>query len=223
MNQNNKPMLPDAEKGALLRECFAIDWLPDDTVRDWMEEQRFDFDLHARLGSVMGLAPDTPVPSWAEHRGTPWPQAGRRLLAPLCDADGKMRSFVAQSVTGAGASVPTGYSTDGLIVACPTARGGLAGNVNPSTILITDSFLSWLREVENAQQCVATVAVWGLLQDSWTPALLSKIPADCTVTLVREPNTRESDRLLHARNALQPRIANGDIELKQWPPAFRSA
>lgn len=182
---------PEAsEVAALLRETFPLNAVPDDAVRRWMLANGYDLDLHARWGSVVALPESASVPSWARLRGQAWPDLALRLLAPLCDAQGALRSFVAQSVAPGrtGATNPAGHAHDGLIVACPTARRAMMTKQQTRRVVIVGSFRTWLRCIEGIRRRDETTSVWGLLPQAWIGGLSAAL-AGADVTLIADAST----------------------------------
>jgi hypothetical protein len=207
-----------SEVQALVREGYALNAVPDQAVARWMAANMFDLRLHARLGSLLALPENATVPPWASFKGKSWAEAGMRLLAPLCDDEGVMRSVVAQGVAEeGGAAVPAGCSHEGLLVSCPEGRNLLAGRDKPSRVIITGDFCTWLRWVERSQRADEKTAVWGVLPASWTPSLAAKIPIGSRVLVVSRGNTEPTKRQNKVIASLQPRVANGDVELRFWP------
>ena len=76
------------------------------------------------LARVLPPSP-TPLPRWAGFKsGRSWRDAGYRLIVPLYDASGTMRSFRAWRVgegEGPKRVLPTGCKSAGLVFACPFA------------------------------------------------------------------------------------------------------
>lgn len=195
---------PEAsEVAALLREAFPLNAVPGDAVRRWMVANGYDLDLHARWGSVVALPESAPVPFWACLHGKAWPDLGLRLLAPLCDAQGALRSLVAQSVAPGrtGAAHPTCHEHDGLIVACPTARRPLMNKQQTRRVVIVGTFREWLRHAESMRRRGEATSVWGVLPQAWSKGLTAAL-ADADVTLIADPS---APHLGPVRDALDAR------------------
>lgn len=82
------------------------------------------------------LPADAPAPPWARCRGIPWPRS-HRLILPVVDHLGAVRSLRAWKIDGADSdapkrTAPAGKALAGLLLACPTARRMLATGQAPA-------------------------------------------------------------------------------------------
>jgi hypothetical protein len=137
------------------------------------------------------------TPTWARFGGQTWRQAGYRLLLPLCDASGQMRSLRGRYV-GTGptpkALPAAGYSCGGLVLACDRARALLSGaplplpeGVLPSLVVLegeTD-WLAWLSQRADDTD-PALIAVYS---GAWTPEYTAALPWGTKVHIRTDDDT----------------------------------
>lgn len=200
-----------AEVAALLREAYAINAVPDTKVRRWMDANGYATKLHAQWGSVVALPESAPVPRWARTRTEAWPRLGLRLLAPLCDARGLLRSVVAQSVSRdrPGAASPANHGHDALVVACPTARRAMIARKATARVVVTGTFRAWLRCAEAMRSRGEETGVWGLLPRAWSPSL-ANVLGNADVTLIE---CADAGHLALVRGALEARAGRTSTNL----------
>lgn len=89
---------------------------PVDADRDavaWLRSRRLAPDLVVARDLARALAPGARCPSWARFWG-PWSSGPYRLLVPLWDAQGRLRSIHARAVTSTEADRPKAVSTSAL-------------------------------------------------------------------------------------------------------------
>lgn len=195
---------PEAEVLALWDACRPV--TGDPAVAAW---------LTARLGPGgpvavatydcgRALPKDAPVPIWARYRGRaersrPWTETTHRLICPVYDEAGRLRSVRARRLSpsdeGGGlpkSLPPTGYTSRGLVLACDRGRhllrtgaawdGWPAGRRLRVTISEGETdWLSWLmlRQGDGPRPA----ALFGVVNGSWSTALSARIPEDSVVTI----------------------------------------
>lgn len=180
----------------------------DDLVAAWLREKRgIDPGIVAELNLVRALPPAiAPLPSWAGYGGSDnkpwrsWPSAGLRLLVPLYDATGVMRSVLFRRTFEAAEawqpkSVATnGYGRAGLVMANAVACHLLAhalDNASAASVVIEEGEMDWLTG------CFAWArknerAIFGVMSGSWTPQIAQCIPRGSRVT-IRTDNDKPGD------------------------------
>jgi hypothetical protein len=141
------------------------------------------------------LPVDAPAPSWARCRGVSWSRS-HRLILPVFDHSGAMRSLRAWRVDGENSdapkrTAPAGKALAGLALACPVARRMLATGQAPSwasagalEIIITEGepdFLTWATQTSDADE--APPAVLGVVSGAWGEALAARIPDGARVLI----------------------------------------
>lgn len=154
--------------------------------------RRIDPDVVARLDAARVLRSDTHasrIPNWARFKGNhavsrPWTATGHRLLMPVFDADGRMRSVRAWLVSG-GEGVPkrlppAGCRTSGLVLASAEGVRMLRGDTLPREVVVTEGEPDTLvRAVLNPE-----AAILGVLSGSWHEGFARRVPFDADVLLL---------------------------------------
>jgi hypothetical protein len=115
---------PEQEVDDLLGQCCArVD--ADDELHNMLLKRRLDSVLVSDLGLAAALPVDATVPSWARRARGPWSETGHRLLLPLWDQRGELRSFMAIGVGPDGKWqkwAATGVALTHLVLANSIAR-----------------------------------------------------------------------------------------------------
>jgi hypothetical protein len=125
-----------------------------------------------------------------------------RLIVPLFDVNGSMRSIVFRRSAETTETWPpksmaaNGYERTGLVMANEAARQLLAhprAYATNASIVIEEGEMDWLTG------CFAWAranerAIFGVMSGSWTEALASRIPGDARVT-IRTDNDSAGDAL----------------------------
>jgi hypothetical protein len=180
---------PQHEVASLLDECTAT-----------VDDQDAAAHLHGRgiepwLVDELGLARVVPqgakLPPWASFCGRPWTETGHRLLLPVVDARGEVRSVRAWRLADGNTPKrlpPAGHRAAGLILACPFARGLLGGLTcefaEVPSIVITEGepdFLTWATSFSDANE--AAPVVLGIVAGAWTAEFAARIPSGTRVIL----------------------------------------
>lgn len=152
------------------------------------------------------LPADVHAPPWALCRGIPWPRS-HRLILPVVDHMGVVRSLRAWKIDGADSdapkrTAPAGKALAGLLLACPVARRMLATGQTPSwateaaplDVIITEGepdFLTWAARVSDTNE--APPAVLGVVAGSWCEAIAARIPNGSRV-IIRTHQDGSGDR-----------------------------
>lgn len=175
----------------------------DEVTRLWSACGRCEEDVEAReLLSRRGLAAELadlfdlaraipqelPLPSWARFRGATWTETGHRLLVPVFDARGAMRSVRAWCVRP-GAELPkrlppAGHRAAGLVLADGIAVAMLAGHEAPKRVVVVEGepdFVTWATRFSDADE--APPAVLGLVSGAWSDELAARIPNGARVAV----------------------------------------
>lgn len=142
-------------------------------IDPWVTDER-------RLARVLG--PKTKLPPWARYGRRTWVETDHRLLVPVVDHDGKLRSVRAWRL-GEGDTPkrlpPAGCRASGLVMANREARAMLRGSACPLELVIAEgepdfvtSATSWL------------CAVIGIVSGSWNDEFARRIPGRTEVHIV---------------------------------------
>lgn len=206
---------PNSELEALLAECVPVTDCAD--VSAYLTTRGIDPELVAESNLALALKPGCRLPgrAWA-FQGLSWVDGGYRLILPVRDSLGAIRSVRAWRITDGDTPKrlpPGGYRATGLALACPMATAMFTSTHVPVRLLIAEGegdFLSaatWpMRE---------PTAVMGIFSGSWTPAFAAKVPRGCRV-FVWTDRDRAGDRYAEAiTTSLAPR----GVRVERWKGA----
>jgi CHC2-type zinc finger protein len=136
-------------------------------------------------GDIARAIPRTgPMPAWAVCRGGSWREAGYRLVVPMYDAAGELRSVRGWRVTESDLPKrlpPSGHKASGLVMAGAFGLAMLQGARAPHTVAIVEGEPDYL-----ARSLVTNdpgVAVLGIVSGSWGPAFAARCPLGATVAV----------------------------------------
>lgn len=168
------------------------------------EDSRWHFEgrgLDARAATRMGLARALVLgngtwcqaPQWARYRGSWWPEHGFRVIVPVYDAAGSMRSVRAWRTTdgeGPKRLPPAGHRASELVLSNEIGVEMLAGKATaPCRIVLCEGepdFIVWALRAP-------WLPVLGVLSGSWSPAFAQRIPYGSEV-IVRTHHDDAGDR-----------------------------
>lgn len=156
------------------------------------------------LARVLPLAP-APLPRWARFGGRDWRDGGYRLIVPMRDARGTMRSFRAWRVgegDGPKRITPAGHKAAGLVFACPSAVALLEGYAfeHELRIIVAEGepdFLTWATPSDADERQPALV--FGVTSGAWSEELAARIP-DGAKVIVRTDHDAAGDKYAEAIN-----------------------
>ena len=209
---------PEPEVRAVMRELFAVDKSPDLDALRWMTSRGLDVGLQAQAGLVMALSRGTPMPEWARIKGQPWDATGHRLIAPLCDVNGAMRSLHARQIEDRGPFMPkgtnpVGYELKGLVLACPRARMMLAKGEHVEKLVVTEGlpdWLSWFHYYRSRGQKAGIIAI---VAGAWTQALADKVPSGTRVQLDAHDDANGHKYMDAVAATLRRRVKAGELTI----------
>lgn len=133
------------------------------------------------LARVLPL--DAMLPPWACFGGRPWTSTGHRLIVPVYDAAGTMRSVRAWRVCEGGSPKrlpPTGHKAAGLVLACEFAVAMFRGTFAPRRVLIVEGEPDFLTRATKRTEG-GVVARIGVGAGWWTAAHAARVPDGATV------------------------------------------
>lgn len=154
--------------------------------------------INPELSEANDLArvlPDAgPLPAWARYRGASWRETGHRLIVPMYDAAGALRSVRAWRVTGGDSPKrlpPGGCKAAELVMADRWALTWLRGQRVPKRLVIAegepDAIVNMLRNND------PNAAVIGIISGSWCKGFAEKVPVGSQV-IVRTHTDSAGDR-----------------------------
>jgi hypothetical protein len=191
---------PVSEVRALWSACGSC--ATDADVAAWLRSRAIDPALVDRLNLARALPVGFTGLRWASYRGeadapAPWAVLGYRVIVPMYDAAGEVRSVRARYIGPPRdelpkALPPSGHGCKGLVMACPAAALMLAVSGWPwwaaRRVVITEGepdFLTWATRGEIPRR-LAVIGLGGSGQ--WTEALADRIPDDSVVTIRTDPD-----------------------------------
>ena len=157
-------------------------------VVGWLKSRALDAGAVEDFDLARALPLGVRLPCWAACRGQAWGEAGYRLLLPMFDGLGVLRSLRARRVVnGEGPKnlAPAGFSTGGLVMADALGRKLLATGRRPEgwpdavplQIVVAEGepdFLTWGTRFSDGN--ATAPAVLGLVSGSWTSGIAGRLP-----------------------------------------------
>lgn len=137
------------------------------------------------VGDLAWALPWGMLPGWASSGGLSWARTRHRLVVPLYDATGVMRSVLARSTeqTPRLKSVaPRGYSRSGLLMANRVALHMLRGKARPDLVVVREGEIDYLTEATQHEHA----AVFGVVSGSWSQAYADRIPVGARVIIATD-------------------------------------
>jgi hypothetical protein len=172
---------PASEVSTLWDGCRPVS---DDTqVSEYLAQRAIDPDqVEGRdLARVLPFAGG--LPAWARCRGGTWREACYRLILPMFDVTGVVRTVRAWRVGGDSdlpkRLPPSGHKASGVVMADSWAAMMLQGTRAPTRVVVAEGepdFLTWATRVQDAR-----TAVVGIVSGSWTTELSGRFPVGCRV------------------------------------------
>jgi hypothetical protein len=173
-------MLP----GADLASCYQ-----DEDLRRYLAGRAIDPEDAWRRGLVYHLPMDARVPSWAVC-GQPWTQSGHRLLCPLFDRRGALRSVRAwrPGSTAPKRVAPKGFTTAGLVLADLWGQAMLQGQGDHMHVAIVEGEPDFLTLATGGRLLDERPAILGVASGSWTDELAARIPDGAELRIATDPD-----------------------------------
>lgn len=210
------PTYPDrAEVAALWGACVPVLDVPE--AADVLRSRGLSPETVELHDLARALPDGCPLPRWARFAGRTWFETGHRLLLPVFDEGGTMRSLRGWRVLEGHTPKrlpPTGHKAGGLVLANDLGRAMLeAGtwpNGAPLDVVITEGepdFIAragWYSDADELAPAVLGIAGSG----AWSQAIADRIPDGARVFIrtdldeAGERYAREVARTIGARCAL---------------------
>lgn len=184
---------PAGEVDALWESCRPVS--DDSVVAEYLTGRAIDPDaVESRdLARVLPFAGW--LPSWARCRGGTWREAWYRLILPMFDASGVMRTVRAWRVGGdpdlPKRLPPSGHRASAVVLADEWARLMLRGVREPKRVVVTEGepdHVTWSTRVNDPH-----TAVIGIVSGSWTREIAERFPVGIRVD-VRTDNDDAGNR-----------------------------
>lgn len=162
-------------------ECLWSQCRPtsdDDEVGSWLVSRGLDAALVDAGDLARALPKDVgSLPHFARYHGRSWVNTGHRLIVPMRDASGEMRSVRAGRVVDGETPKrlpPSGHKASELVMADELGAAMLAGRFQPAEVMIVEGepdFLTWATQPK-PRPC-ATI---GVVSGSWSPSYADRFP-----------------------------------------------
>jgi len=183
---------PESEVLELLGACSRVN--QDRGVWDWIIGRGFDPHDVAVRDLALALPPQfESLPPWARFRGRSWAETGHRLIVPLWDHRGALRSVRAGRVVDGDSPKrlpPAGHRVSGLVMLDSMGRevfragGWPTWNPNPPRFVVVEGepdFIAMASEVP--LNCAPQYAVIGIYAGSWTDDVAAVLPSGSKVAV----------------------------------------
>lgn len=178
---------PNAELNAFLEACGPAHEDPE--VSAWIESRHLDAERVSGLG-WLALRRDASVPWWASYRQRPWPSIGHRLIVPMRDHIGVLRSVRAGRICDGESPKrlpPGGHKAGGLVMVDDLGAAMLAGTVRTERFVIVEGetdFATWA-----TRQIRTRTSVIGIVGGSWNAEFAARFPPGSTVLIRTDHDT----------------------------------
>ncbi len=173
---------PQSEVETLWRSCGPVG--ADDEACAYLSGRALDPDRVDSLELGRILPATSVLPRWTATRLGNWREAGYRLIVPMVDPDGVLRSVRAWRIRdgeGPKRLPPSGHKASELVMADTFGRAMLAGERAPMTVCIVEG------ESDFFARCLVThdpdVAVLGVISGSWSARFAERLPLGSRVSV----------------------------------------
>lgn len=158
------------------------------------------------LSAARALSPGA-APSWARFGGRSWYEGGYRLIFPLCDAGGQIRSVRARRIRQQPTpkAIPAaGHGCAGLVLGCDRARALLSGAPLPGKwpagraprVVVVEGETDWLTWLSR-RRTLTDPALIGVYSGAWLPAHSAALPP-ASIVIVRTDDNDAGHRYAEA-------------------------
>lgn len=172
---------PSASEVSALWEA-SIPVTDDVDASEWLTGRGLDPDLVAADDLARVLPKDARAPRWAAYQRVSWTETGHRLIVPMRDAQGAVRSVRGCRVADGDSPKrlpPGGHKATGLVMACPIGVAMLQGLASPPEVVVVEGepdFLTWA--TRRTDRVTARI---GIISGSWSFAMAQRVPAGAEV------------------------------------------
>jgi hypothetical protein len=216
-----------------LASCVPVTECND--VLRYLESRGTDAVEVADRGLAFALPDGVTLPGWARWRGRPWDALGHRLIVPLVDATGNVRSVLARRVEEGESPktlFPAGHVRPGLLMACPLARLVLSAGALPEwwaadaprlRVNVTEGDSDFLTAAVGPAKGVRwgdadlyAPATLGIESGSWTSELAARLPVGTHVVIATDNDDAGDRYAATIASALAPLVCSGRLRLGRW-------
>lgn len=241
-----KPPPPRAEVLWMLNRACVPVWA-DAEVRAYLERRGIDPVAVDDACLALALRADLALPRWARREGAAWNESGHRLVVPLFDAHGVVRSVLARQVR---AMPPEGSpkttfaigGRSGLVMACPFARSLLGAGAVPSSaelgawwptgddaprlrVIVCEGDSDWLATAVGPSIRARWAddehapAVIGIESGGWNDEVAARVPDGAEVVIATDADKAGDEYARRVVRTLEQRLAAGAITASRWTPS----
>jgi hypothetical protein len=222
-----KPNPPTDEVIELLRCCVPS--VEDAEVSAYLRSRSVDPVEVDDRRLAMALPIDAPLPSWARFGSLTWTKIGNRLLVPLVNGKGEIRSIVARRIIDGEtpkALPPKGFGKAGLVWACPFARTLLregmpswwGPDAPPLRIFIVEGDSDFLTAATGASHGIRwsdadeyAPAIIGITSGAWTDQIGARIPDGAELVIATDADDAGNKFVDGIMRTVSARIAAGTL------------
>lgn len=227
-----KPYPPLAEVLELLRHCIPT--TEDKQVDAYLRSRGVDaIDVDDRR-LAFALPEGVSLPSWARFGVNRWTEIGSRLIVPLVDCRGEIRSVVARRIVDGEtpkALPPKGFGKSGLVWACPFIRTVLrdgmpewwGADAPPLRIFIVEGDSDFLTAATGAAQGLRwsdadefAPGILGITSGAWTAEVAGRIPDGAELIVATDDDDAGWKYLEVIERSINTRIAAGTLRVSRW-------
>ena len=180
--------LPETEYPPLdeVRDVWEAGGQDDRIALEHLSRRRIDLNAATQLGLLSVLPSPVenllPLPAWARYGASSWQRSGHRLIVPVYDHTGAMRSLRAWRIEGTAAAKrvpPVGCKATGLMMANRQAVQLLTSLCAPRRVVV----------VEGEPDFVTAAIRWphlpifGVVNGGWTDDFAARVPLGSEVIL----------------------------------------
>ena len=221
---------PEGEVRNFWECCLPVD--TDSAVSEYLASRKVWPKLVTAFDLARVLPVDQVLPGWASRwdidlkRPVNWVETGHRLIVPLYDARGLMRSVLARSIDRAApikSFAPSGFSRAGLVMAEGFGRWLLASGTRPEwwpsstelRVVVAEGeidFLTAATQWSDAAECAP--ATLGIVSGSWSPEVAARI-ADRSIVVVATDKDKSGERYA---TVIAESFARRDVQVERWEP-----
>ncbi len=152
-------------------------------VSAWLTSRALDPDRVDGAGA-RAIREGQSLPRFASYQGRSWWETGHRLIVPVYDASGAVRSVRAARVLEGDSPKrlpPGGFKASELVLACDLGVAMLNGTYSPQRLVIVEGEPDFLITATASLQRVT--ARIGIVSGSWGMRFAEKVPIGCEVEL----------------------------------------
>ncbi len=174
---------PQREVDALWHSCTPV--AEDLDVAAWLISRGSDPELVDAGELARALPEDVVTPWWASWQRKPWASLGHRLVVPMRDHLGVIRTVRAGRIVDGETPKrlpPGGHRASGVVMADEMATALLTGSRIPERLVIVEGEPDYLA-MATRRHPVPT-AVLGIVGGSWTVDFAFRFPEGCAVEVV---------------------------------------